>query len=421
MAKISNRLPPPVVFKKIKVSDGRPVKSPPPAHSQSVNAPNQSLSTAELPRTSGFAFYALLFLALAAAAGLFMIGYLPKVQRQQRSELETRELALIRVRVSKPVIAPNAVPLALPVELKPATEASIMARVTGYVRKWNANIGDQVKTGQVLAELDTPELQREIGRAEAQLALAEAAHKLSETTAKRWQELFAAKTASSQEIDEKMADLELKNAASNTARAELQRLQQIASFATITAPFSGTITARHIDLGQLVEAGGSKELFHLEETTRLRVFVRVPQSYARSVKVGQEANILLSELGGQTHKARVVRTAGAIDPGSRTLLVEMEADNADGALLSGSFAQIQLPGVESEHPLTVPANALIFRAEGALLAVVPPDGKVELKKISLGRDFGSSVEITEGVNAESRVIINPPDAIATGVQVEVVD
>lgn len=387
-----------------------------------MNAPNQSTPLhADLPRTSGSAFYALILLGVAGAAGVFVLGYLPKARQRESVREITRELAVIRVRTALPAPGANAVALTLPAELKPAIEASILARVSGYVRVWHADIGDSVKAGQVLAELDTPELEREIGRAEAQLALATAAHKLSETTAKRWQELFAAKTASSQETDEKQADLELKKAALGTALAELERLRQIASFSKITAPFDGVVTARRLDLGQLVEAGGAKELFRLSQISRLRVFVRVPQAYALGIKTEQTAELTLTEMRGKVIPAKVVRTAGAIEPASRTLLVELEADNSIGLPLAGSFAQIRFPSTDVSAPLTVPANSLIFRSEGAQLATVNQSGTVEMKAATLGRDFGNTVEITEGVLPTDRVILNPPDSIASGVPVEVVE
>jgi len=357
----------------------------------------------------------------ALGVGAFYWGLLPKIKQQEGVVADTRDLAVVRVKILKPVSAPAAAVLSLSGELKPAAEASILARVPGYVRSWSVDMGDHVTAGQVLAELDTPELQRESARAEAQLALAEAGKHLASTTAHRWEELLQARTASKQEADEKQADLQLKSAAVDAARAEVQRLQQIGKFAIITAPFAGTITARRLEVGQLVEAGGSKELFRLSETRRLRVLVRIPQAYARSVNNGQEAEILVPELHGKGFKARIVRTAGSIDPASRTLLSELEVDNADGRLLAGSYAQVLLPGVQAEAPLTVAANTLIFRSEGAQVAVVGADAVVHLVKVTLGRDFGSFVELVEGVTLESRVVINPPDSLGEGVKVEVVE
>ena len=389
-----------------------------------VNAPNESLAAAQsaaIPRTSGVAFYVLVLVVLGAAVGLFVAGMLPKLKRQAVAVEQTRDLAVVRVRLVEAVPAPVGVPLALPAELRPGTEASLLARVSGYVRKWHANLGDRVEAGQLLAELDTPELERELGRAEAQLKLAEAAHKLADSTAKRWQELFAAKTASSQETDEKQADVEFKAAAVSTARAEVQRLQQIAAFAKITAPFAGTVTVRNLDLGQLVDAGGSRELFHLADTSRLRVFIHVPQVYARGIKKGQHAALLLAEQPEKPIPAHVVRTSGAINAASRTLLVELEVDNADGSLLAGGYAQVRLSDVQADRPLTVSANALVFRAEGAMVVSVDATGQAHLHKVLLGRDFGSAVEILEGLPPGGKVMLNPPDSITEGVRVEVVE
>lgn len=377
--------------------------------------------TAEVPAASGVSFYGLLLLVLLAGGGAFYWGLLPKLKRHEEAVLDTKDLALVRVRTALPAPAPASAPLSLSGELKPSSEASILARVSGYVRRWSAEMGDHVQAGQVLAELDTPELLRETARAEAQLALAEAACRLAGTTAARWKELLSARTASAQEADEKQADFELKTAAVGAARAEVQRLQQIGKFATITAPFGGVITARKLDVGQLVEAGGSRELFRLAEIVRLRVFVRVPQGYARSVKAGQTAELSLPELHGKSFKAVVVRTAGSIDPASRTLLTELEVDNSSGSLLAGSYAQVLLPGVQTEAPLTVPASALIYRSEGPQLGVVGAEGVLNLVKVVLGRDFGSSVEVLDGVTAMSRVILNPPDSLAEGIRVEVVE
>lgn len=386
-----------------------------------VQAAKEHSPTAELQETSGLGFYSLLLLVAALGVGAFYWGLLPKIRQHEVVVSDTRDLAVVRVKISKPVPSPAAAVLSLSGELKPAAEASILARVPGYVRSWSADMGDQVLAGQVLAELDTPELQRESARAEAQLALAEAGKHLAATTAHRWEELLQARTASKQEADEKHADLQLKSAAVDAAQAEVQRLQQIGKFATITAPFAGTITARRLEVGQLVEAGGSKELFRLSETRRLRLFVRIPQAYARSVKNGQEAEIVLPELHGQSFKARIVRTAGSIDPASRTLLTELEVDNTGGDLLAGSYAQVLLPGAQAEAPLTVAANTLIFRSEGAQVALVDAGGVVALVKVTLGRDFGSSVELVEGVTPESRVVINPPDSLSDGIRVEVVE
>lgn len=349
-----------------------------------------------------------------------MWGLLPKMQRQKDAAAQSQALNVIRVRVVNPSPASEGAPLALSGELKPATEASIVARVTGYVRKWHVDLGDKVVAGQLLAELDTPELEKELTRARAQLALAEAARNLSETTARRWRELLASKSAAEQDADEKAADLRLKIAASEAAHAEVQRLEEISRFAQITAPFSGTITARKIDLGQLVEAGTAHELFRLNDTGWLRVYVRVPQSYARSIRVGQEAEIFMPELFNRRFKAKVMRTAGAIEASSRTLLCELETANENGELLAGSYVQVRITGAREERPMTVPANSVIFRSEGAQVATVDSEGRVTLKKVQIGKDFGNSLEVMEGIEAGDRVLVNPSDSISNGVAVEVI-
>ena len=386
-----------------------------------MQATKEHTAATELTETSGVGFYGTLLLVVGLGAGAFYWGMLPKYKQQAVVLADTRDLAVLRVKVAKPAPAPASDVLSLSGELKPVAEASILARVPGYVRSWKADMGDAVVAGQVLAELDTPELQRETAKAEAQLALAEAAKNLAATTAHRWEELLEARTAAKQEADEKKADLELKSAAVDAARAEVQRLQQIGRFATITAPFAGTITARRLEVGQLVEAGGSKELFRLSDTKSLHVFVRVPQAYAHSVSNIKEAKVVLPELFGQTFKAKLVRTAGAIDAASRTLLTELELDNDNGRLLAGSYVQVLLPGVQAEAPLTVSANTLIFRSEGAQVAVVDESGIVRLLKVTLGRDFGSTVELLDGVTRDSRVINNPPDSLSDGIRVEVVE
>ena len=386
-----------------------------------MNAPNHSATNAAASRPKGgAAFYGLLTLVALCAGAAFWAGIQPKKARMEEAREVSRDLAVIRVRTANPVATHESRELSLSGELKPVTEASILARVGGYVRLWKADLGDHVEEGQVLAELDTPELQRELARARAQRAVCEAARNLAEKTATRWKELLAAKTASAQEADEKDADFQLKIAALEAAKADVNRLEEIAGFSKITAPFAGTITVRGIDLGQLVEAGGQRELYRLADIRKLRVFVRVPQSYARSVTVGQSAELRLPELHGQVFAATVIRMAGAIDAASRTLLVELEADNSTGRLLAGSYTQVRLNGAHQETPLTVPATALILRAEGAQVAVVDTANVAHFKSVVLGRDFGNSVQLLEGVTSEDRVVLNPPDSLTDGVTVECV-
>ncbi|WP_075087579.1 efflux RND transporter periplasmic adaptor subunit [Verrucomicrobium spinosum] len=222
---------------------------------------------------------------------------------------------------------------------------------------------------------------------------------------------------STQEVDEKRADLTLKTAAVNAERARVQRLEQLVDFSKITAPFAGTITARQVDVGELVSAGSSHELFRLARTDRLRAYIRVPQSQSRAVKLGQIAEIALPEAQGRTFEAKVVRTAGAIDAASRTLLTELEIDNSKGEILAGSYARVRLAHAQENVTLTLPANTLLFRAEGIQAGVIDANNKVQLRTLKLGRDFGPSVEILDGVTVADRVILNPPDSLLQGAMV----
>jgi RND family efflux transporter MFP subunit len=365
------------------------------------------------PRTSR-----LLIITAVIFVFALIFGLIPRLRERRAVASDTQELALPTVAVVSPKPAKAGAPLLLSGELKPVTEASIHARVNGYVRRWVVDLGAQVEAGQLLAELDTPDTDRELSQARAQLLQAEAARDLAATTAKRWKEMLFAKTVSAQETDEKAGDLELKKATVEGARANVQRLEQVAGFARITAPFAGTITVRRLDVGELITAGEGQELFRLAQTDKLRVFVRVPQNYARGTIVGQTADLLLPEMPGRKFEAKVVRTAGALDAATRTLLTELEVDNAKGEILAGSYAQVRLAEARPEAALTLPSNTIIFRSEGPQIAVVV-NGHVSLRPAKLGRDFGSAVELQGGVEPSDQVIANPSDALTEGVAVRV--
>jgi RND family efflux transporter MFP subunit len=368
------------------------------------------------PRLLPWAIAIAALLAAGVAAGM-----VPRLHKRSVVAADTRELAITTVSVTTPMLADGNSGLTLSGELKPSVEASIYARASGYVRRWYVDLGARVEAGQLLAELDTPELDRELSQARAELNEAEASRNLAETTAKRWSVMLTGKSVSAQESEEKQGDLALKKAGVQAAAAKVQRLEELAGFSKITAPFRGTITARKLDVGQLVNAGGGQELFKLAQTDSLRVFVRVPQSYARTVGVDQPAEITTPELPGRKFPAKVVRTAGAIDVGSRTLLTELEVENSGGELFAGSYALARLPGAKTAQALTVPSNVLLFRAEGTLAAVVGGDNHVRLRPVVLGRDFGPKVEIAEGIAKEDRVVLNPADSLVDGAEVRVAD
>jgi len=363
----------------------------------------------------------LIFVLILVAVGVFA-GMKPRLLQRAQVAEDTRELALPSVGVVHPAPASTTTPMVFSGELKPLTEASIYARASGYVREWKAELGAHVVSGQLLANLDTPELDSSLRQARAVLVQAEAAHALAQITAVRWQKLAADKAVSTQEVDEKKGDADLKKAAVDAAHADVQRLEELSSFAQITAPFDGTITARNLDVGQLVTAGGTTQLYRIAQTSKLRVFVRIPQSYAHAVKVGQTTELTVPEQVGHTFKGKIVRTAGAIDPASRTLLTEIEADNPKGELFAGSYAQVALTAVNDEASLTVPSNTVLFRAQGSQLAVLDPTGShVSLRAVKLGRDFGAHIEIVSGVAVGERVVLNPSDSLVDGQEVRAVD
>ena len=358
-----------------------------------------------------------------AAAFIVMVALIAGVilRWRQRDALraETRDLALPTVIVVTPTAGKASPGIALPAEVKAFVEAPIYARANGYLKRWLVDLGTNVAAGQVLAEIDTPELNQELARARAQLAQTEAALGLAKTTATRWSGLVKTDSVTEQEAAEKQSDLVLKTASLEAANAEVHRLEELQSFGRVTAPFAGTITARQTDVGQLINAGSGRELFRLAQTGTLRVYVRVPQTAVRDVITGNEAELTLPEVPGHVFRAKVVRTAGVMDAQSRTLLTELELDNSRGQILAGSYAQVRFPEARPNAVLTLPSNALLFRAEGPQVGAVVADGKVELRSVKLGRDFGSTVEILEGVQPSDRIILNPSDSLVSGTTVRV--
>lgn len=360
----------------------------------------------------------------AIIAGILLVvatlaGLVPRWLHRRELRAETLKLAVPTVSVVEPKPGEAAAGPILPAEVKPLVEAPIYARASGYLKRFLVDIGARVKAGDLLAEIDTPELNQELAQSRAQLVQAEAALALAKTTGARWAELLKTASVSEQEAAEKQADLELKAATVEAAKANVRRLEELQSFQRVTAPFDGTITARGTDVGQLIAAGSNKELFRLAQTGTLRVYARVPQAAARGITPGQMAEMTVPELPGRVFLAKVVRTSGAMSPDSRTLYIELEVDNAQGEILAGTYAQVRLREAKLETATTLPANTLLFRSEGPQVGVVLPDGKVELRSVTLGRDFGPTVEIIAGVNPSDRVILNPADSLVSGTRVRV--
>ncbi len=363
-------------------------------------------------RLGRFGLAVLLVLALGLAVGL-----IPRWQARRHLTAQMAESDVLTVAVVSPTPTRPDVSMPLPAEVTPYFEAPILARASGYLKRWLVDIGERVRAGQLLAEIETPDLDQELLRARAQVLQAQAALDLARITAARWTELLKTASVSEQETAEKQADFALKTASLQAAQAEVKRLEELKGFASVTAPFAGVITLRDTDIGQLITAGSGRELFRLAQVQPLRVYVHVPQTYAQAVTVGQHADLTFTELPGRHFDATVVRTAGAMQPDSRTLLVELQTDNAQGQILAGAYAQVQFRAAEAAPVLTLPADTLLFRAEGTQVGIVTADHRVELRAIKMGRDFGRTMEVIEGVKPGDQVILNPPDSLTAGVPV----
>ncbi len=327
------------------------------------------------------------------------------------------------VAVVKPLRAAATQELVLPGDMRAYADAPIFARTSGYLSKWYADIGTPVKKGQLLAEIDAPEVQDQLRQARAEQQTAQANYVLAKSTATRWNEMLKGHSVSQQEADEKNGDLLAKQSLLNSASANVSRLEQLTAFGRLYAPFNGVVTARNTDVGQLVDAGSAsagKELFHVQDASVLRVYVNVPQAFAQQVKIGQGAELVLNEQVGKRYPGTVVRSAGAVDPVARTMQVEVEVKNPDGALLAGSYAQVRLHFTSAAPGLLLPGNTLLFQPGGVRVAVVDAQQRVKLLPVTLGIDYGAQVAIASGLEGQERVIVNPPDAITDGAAVRVV-
>jgi RND family efflux transporter MFP subunit len=309
--------------------------------------------------------------------------------------------------------------LLLPGTIQGFAETPIYARTSGYVQKWYKDIGDHVQKGDLLAQIDTPEVMQQLAEAKATRAQTEANLQLAKSSFERWKALRQRDAVSQQELDERTNTYNLGRANLEASEANVQRLTQLLSYNKVTAPFAGLITKRNVDVGNLVDAGNGgapKALFSISQIDPLRLYVQVPQAYSPDVQPGIEAQVSLAEMPGKKFKGRVVRTSGAIDPVSRTLQIEVNIPNSDNKILPGSFATVELQTKERAEvsTWTLPNNAVLFRPEGTMVAVVNDQGIVALKKITIGRDLGVSLVVTSGLELADKVIVNPPDSLTSG-------
>ena len=348
-----------------------------------------------------------------------LIGFVPRWLAHRRLLADTHADSNVIVSVISPRPTQSSFGTPLPADVQAFVQASIHARASGYLENWYVDIGDHVTNGQVLAQIDTPELDEQFAQAKAQLDQAKAALDLAKITSDRWTDLLKTASVSQQDAAEKRSAYILAQANVEAAHANLTRLYDLKSYDDVTAPFPGVITARNTDIGQLITAGSGPELFHMEQTDPLRVYVQVPQQYAYDVKPHQKASLTFIEVPGRVFEGTVTRTSESVDPTTRTLQVELLVPNPSGQLFAGSYAQVRFDGKPNANSLSISDNAIIFRAQGTQVAVVGPDNKVQLHDIKVGRDFGDVIEVLNGLSMDDRVIDNPPDAIADGMTVEI--
>jgi RND family efflux transporter MFP subunit len=352
----------------------------------------------------------MVLLLLAVAAGV-----LPRLSQRRQATADTKQLAVPNVSVVSASLGAQADGLMLPAEVKPWQEASIFSRVNGYLKSWAVDIGAHVDQDQSLAEIDTPDLDHQLEQARSQATLAQKSLDQAKSTNDKWQQLFKQGVVSQLDA-ENMATSQATNQANTEAfAANLRVLEQQVSFKRVTAPFAGTITARNLNVGDLIVANNTgMEMFHIQQTNPLRIYFRVPQANAANIHVDQTIDVVFPDQGGKTLQAKVATTSEAITPSSRTLLVELHLENPNNQIQPGSYAQARLTADSLGQIATLPNNTLLFRAQGLQVGVVKPDNTVELRDIKVGRDFGTTIEIVQGVSPSDKVILNPADSLVTG-------
>jgi RND family efflux transporter MFP subunit len=361
-------------------------------------------------------------LAIVVLGILIAIGILSRVHAEATLATVSQQDAVLSVAVTTPVAGAAAQEITLPANTQAFIDTPIYARTSGYLRKWYADIGTHVHTGELLAVIETPELDQQVKQAQSDLATAQSNEQIAQITAQRWTKLLAKNAVSKQETDQAMSDLRGRQSALEAAQANVMRLQQLQGFERIYAPFDGVITARNIDIGSLIQAGDSNspraELFHMASTDKLRLFVPVPEVYTNQVRNGSHVIVTSDAVPGEKFTGTIARNSDAIDLSSRTLNVEVDVVNSEHKLLPGQYAFIHLPIPPSASSMTLPSGALLFRGEGLRVGVVR-DGLVRLLPVEVGHDYGASVEITSGLAAHDQVILNPPDSLADGERVKV--
>ena len=364
-------------------------------------------------------------LVLALVGALVAFGIIPRIRARQVLREQTDRTAVPSIGILHPTRAVPAQEVILPGNIQAFVDAPIYARTNGYLRHWYFDIGAHVKKGQLLADIESPEVDRQLQQAKEDLKTEQANLELAQITAKRYVDLFKTDSVAKQDVDNAVQNAAARNATVKSAQANVLRLEQLVNFEKIYIPFDGVITARNTDMGQLIDSGSAggptRELFHIAAIDRLRVFVQVPQTYSHETVPGIHADLTLPELPGRRFTGTLVRTARAIDPTTRTLTVEVDVVNSSGLLFPGAYTEVHFK-IKSDNPtLIIPSTSLIFRSQGLRVPIVDKQSRVHLLPVTLGKDFGNTVEVLAGLPADASVVSNPPDALVEGEAVRIVE
>jgi RND family efflux transporter MFP subunit len=375
-------------------------------------------------KSSRVRYVVILVVLLVVVALLVITGIVPRLRASRALAAETSALAAPTVLVVLPKPGAPSQEIVLPGNIEAFVDSPIFARTNGYLKRWYFDIGSHVKRGQLLAEIESPEVDHELSQAQADLGTAQVNEHLSEITASRFSDLIKQDAVSQQDTDNAVNDLAARRTAVKSSQANVDRLRQLVAFEKVYAPFDGVVTARNTDIGQLIDSGAAggtpRSLFQMAAINRLRVFINVPQIYSQAATPGLTADLLFAEFPGRRFPGKLVRTSRAIDPISRTLNVEVDVDNTKGELFPGAYAEVHLKLMDGLRPtLVIPVSALLFRREGLRVAVAKSDNTAELLPITLGRDFGDVAEVITGLTGGERVITNPPDSIIDGERLNV--
>ncbi|PYV65646.1 MAG: efflux RND transporter periplasmic adaptor subunit [Acidobacteria bacterium] len=363
-------------------------------------------------------FRRILIVGGAVLAIALVVGFIPQLRQRQTAVADTKQLAIPTVAVVSPTVTTPGSGLNLPAEVKPWQEASIFARVNGYLKDWLVDIGAHVEKDQLLADIDTPDLDQQLAQANSQAVLAKRNLDQAKSTNTKWQELYKQGVVSQLDAENQATSQGTNQANTEAFAANLRFLEQEVAFKRVTAPFPGIITIRNVNVGDLITANNTNlEMFHIQQTDPLRVYFRVPQEDASNIAAGQTFDVQVGAQSAKTYPGKVISTSGAVSPDSRTMLVELQVDNSKNEILPGSYATVRVPQVALGKLVTLPDNTLIFRDKSVQVGVVDAKGVVQLRDVKVGRDFGVQSEILSGVTQSDKVIVNPSDSLTTGTTV----